>query len=54
MKIGKLITAALGVESIANEARSLGHQNQGRELERNPYVENLERNNFLHEDIQPH
>lgn len=27
MRIGKLITAALGVASIANEAHSLGHQN---------------------------
>ncbi|MBO1133641.1 hypothetical protein [Enterococcus hirae] len=54
MKIGKLITAALGVASIANEARSLGHQNQGRELERNPYVENLGRINFLSDDIHPH
>ncbi|EMF0215587.1 hypothetical protein NSB50_002375 [Enterococcus hirae] len=54
MKIGKLITAALGVASIANEARSLGHQNQGRELERNPYVENLDRINFLPDDIHPH
>ncbi|MFN6834191.1 hypothetical protein SFB97_01875 [Enterococcus hirae] len=54
MKIGKLITAALGVASIANEARSLGHQNQGRELERNPYVENLGRINFLPDDIHPY
>lgn len=54
MRIGKLITAALGVASIANEARSLGHQNQGRELERNPYVENLGRINFLPDDIHPH
>lgn len=54
MKIGKLITAALGVASIGNEARSLGHQNQGRELERNPYVENLGRINFLPDDIHPH